>query len=208
MNILEQVNNENNPQREIEDIKGLVIHHTGSSASDNNMKKFLNRDDYISAHYMIGRKGDIYHLMDDDCVAYHAGVSSYNGLQNSYRSVNISTIGIEINSDGKNFTDAQRISTENLIQFLKNKYSIESKYILRHKDVSPSRKWDVGDNFWNNKYNSWSEYVKQFNKADKGSFYTAVVKKAIIRLNSKMWNLTNNNELKNLLHKTNTILRG
>jgi len=92
MNINKQICNENNPLRNTKDIQSLTIHHTWSQASDVNMWKYLNKVDYISAHYLVRRDGKVFQLMDDDRIAYHAWVSSYKGLKTKWRSLNWNTI--------------------------------------------------------------------------------------------------------------------
>ena len=39
-----------------------------------------------------------------------------------------------------------------------NKWAITGDRVLRHKDIAPDRKWDIGDNFWNEKYEDWGDY--------------------------------------------------
>ena len=58
-----EVNNEGNPTRSIDDIKSLTIHHTGSEGDSMN---YLNRTDYISAHYLVKKNGEVWQLMDNN----------------------------------------------------------------------------------------------------------------------------------------------
>ena len=205
MNIINQINNESNPKRELSDIQSIIVHHTGSTASDENNAKFLNKNNYISCHYMVGRNGSIFYLMEEDRIAYHCGKSSYPGLLTKYSSLNHCTLGIEVNSDGTNFTDEQRKSVVELIKYLKEKHNISKELILRHRDIAPGRKWDIGDNFWNKDYSSWAEYINQF--ADKDTPYIRVLKATIMRLNSALFDSVTSLELKDALHKVNSILR-
>ena len=94
----------------------------------------------VSPHYLIARDGTTYHLVADQDIAYHAGVSKMpppDGRTN----VNDFSIGVEmINTlDGK-FTPAQYASLNSLIATLKSKYPI--KNILGHDQISPGRKTD------------------------------------------------------------------
>jgi len=161
MQIINSINNENNPKRNISDIKAIILHHTGSTGTDEANKKYLNKDDYISAHYLIGKDGKVYQLMDDDVIAYHAGVSSYTGLEAKGNSLNWCTLGIEINSNGFDFTDSQRVATKELVQYLMKKYNIPYNMVLGHKHIAPGRKTDPGIMLHQNL--SWEVYQKSFN---------------------------------------------
>lgn len=156
MDITKSINNENLTVGNNK--KLLILHHTASKASLTNNVKYLNRWDYISAHFIVGKKGEIVQLVDDDRVAFHAGLSSWKGIPSKWGSLNWCSIGIEVNSDGYEFTDAQRRATKELIQSLMTKYGIPSELVLRHKDIAPKRKIDVGDNYWNTDYKSWKDY--------------------------------------------------
>jgi N-acetyl-anhydromuramyl-L-alanine amidase AmpD len=161
MQIINSINNEHNPKRSLTDIKSVVLHHTGSAGTDEANKKYLNKDDYVSAHYLIGKDGKVYQLMDDNIIAYHAGVSSYKGLETKNNSLNWCTLGIEINSNGFDFTDEQKKSVKELAQFLMKKYNIPYTMVLGHKNIAPGRKVDPGIMLHQNL--SWENYQKSFN---------------------------------------------
>jgi N-acetyl-anhydromuramyl-L-alanine amidase AmpD len=156
--MINKVNNEDLKLRDLSDIKCIVLHHTGSNASDEANVNFLNKTDYISAHYLIGRDGTIYKLVDHNRVAYHAGVSEWKGLQSKGNSLNWCSIGIEINSDGYTFTDAQRVATKALTLELMAKYRVPSDLVLRHKDIAPGRKWDPGDALFKKDWPTWESF--------------------------------------------------
>lgn len=92
----------------------------------------------VAPHYMIDRKGNIYRLVLDADIAYHAGVSK---MPDGRTNVNDFSIGIEILSakDDK-YTDAQYASVNALIAYLRGKYSI--KQVVGHADIAPGRKDD------------------------------------------------------------------
>lgn len=205
--IKNQILNGKQPVRNLNDINCIVVHDTGNSSvnvPDSNIMSYLNRTPNASYHYLIGVKGDIYQLMSNEVVAYHAGVSGYNGLRSKNNSLNWCSIGVAVNSNGKEFNDLQRKSMSELLRFLKKQFSVSDKFILRHKDVSPGRKVDIGDNFWNSSFSSWSDYVESLKDESTLERLTRI---SLIALNSKMWGFTKDNQLKDLLHKTNTILR-
>ena len=80
--------------------------------------------------------------------AWHAGVSNWK----NYKSLNKSSIGIEITNPGhqygyKNFTSKQILSLKKLLDYLIKKYKIKKEFILGHSDISPDRKKDPGEKF-------------------------------------------------------------
>jgi len=98
----------------------------------------------VSAHYLIARDGTIYHLVADQNIAYHAGVSK---MPDGRTDVNNFSIGIEManTTDGK-FTSDQYAALNQLIASLKKQYPI--KYILGHSDIAPGRKTDPWNIDW------------------------------------------------------------
>ena len=69
-------------------------------------------------------------------------------------------MGIEVVSDGHTFTDPQREAVKELVKNLMKEYAITSDRVIRHKDIAPGRKRDIGDNFWNDQFSSFEEYQK------------------------------------------------
>ncbi|WP_275439144.1 peptidoglycan recognition protein family protein [Archangium violaceum] len=132
------------------DIDAIVLHHTASNNVDGDLRALTkpNGDKSVSAHYLIGKDGTIYHLVDDKMAAWHAGVSSLHGDKSP--SVNARSIGIEITNDGSGktpFTEAQYRALEKLVPYLAKTYDVPMKNILGHRDVAPGRKVDPADNF-------------------------------------------------------------
>lgn len=92
----------------------------------------------VSPHYIIDRKGMIYHLVQEKDIAYHAGVAT---LPNGKVNVNESSIGIELVGDTKSgFSREQYDSVNALIQDIKDRYAIQ--YVLGHNEIAPERKTD------------------------------------------------------------------
>ena len=133
----------------------IVLHHTASTAPAEDVAKYLAYNSaQASAHYVVGEAGEVYKIGEDDDILWHAGVSKWDGRTN----LNKYSIGIEINSDGNFFTDAQRVAVKELIQELMLKHKIPHTNVIRHKDVAPRRKWDVGDQFWAKEFKSFKDY--------------------------------------------------
>lgn len=136
--------------REGADIDAIILHHTASNdtAGDLATLRRPNGQNSVSAHYLIGKDGTIYQLVDDKMKAWHAGVSSIRG--DTTPSVNARSIGIEITNDGSGktpFTEAQYKALEKLVPYLAKTYDVPMKNILGHRDVAPGRKVDPADNF-------------------------------------------------------------
>jgi len=98
----------------------------------------------VSAHYVIGRDGKIYQLVDEKDNSYHAGKSS---LPDGTTNVNSCSIGIELmTSYTESPTEEQSKALLALINNIKKRYSI--KYVLRHSDIAPVRKTDPWNFDW------------------------------------------------------------
>lgn len=175
MRFHDSVNNEENPLGINPDY--FVHHHTGSSAPDQNQSDYLNREDYISAHFGIDRNGKIIKLMDLDRIAYHCGESKWDGKGNENIKVfnpktgvpfwltgmNPFCHGVEVYSDGYDFTDAQRKYCIQLDTWWCFKYDKGVDRLIRHEDIAPGRKWDIGKNFFE-PFGSWNGYQKEVQK--------------------------------------------
>ena len=130
------------------DIDAIVLHHTASNNEAGDLATLTKKGTDVSAHYLIGQDGTIYHLVDDKMAAWHAGVSKLHG--DTSPSVNARSLGIEITNDGSGktpFTEAQYKALEKLVPYLAKTYNVPMKNILGHKDVAPGRKVDPASNF-------------------------------------------------------------
>ena len=98
----------------------------------------------VAPHYVIDREGEIFRLVKDANIAYHAGESK---VPDGRTGVNNFSIGIEVvNSEKDNFTSKQYVAINELIAFLKDKYKI--KYVLGHDQIAPGRKTDPWNINW------------------------------------------------------------
>ena len=137
----------------------IILHHTAENGSLNGVLSWLSTSpsSTASAHFVVDFNGDIYQIGEETDILWHAGVSSWNGKQN----LNRYSIGIEIRGINA-FTNEQRIAVRKLVNYLIKKYNIPKENILRHKDIAPGRKNDVHDNFWNNEYKTYSDYINSY----------------------------------------------
>jgi hypothetical protein len=98
----------------------------------------------VAPHYLIDRKGNIYRLVDDKNIAYHAGESQ---MKDGRTGVNAFSIGIELlNKEDDQYTDAQYAAVKSLIAHLKGLYPIKS--VVGHDDIAPGRKTDPWNFEW------------------------------------------------------------
>ena len=102
----------------------------------------------VSCHYLIDRKGKIFQMVEDNKIAWHAGKSKWQKLNN----LNDSSIGIELANKGhrfgyQKFPKKQINVLVKLCLKLKKKYRIKNHFILGHSDIAPLRKFDPGEKF-------------------------------------------------------------
>lgn len=129
-------------------IDAIIIHSTFNNSGgdyydiDLVIKQFAQYN--VSAHYVIGRDGTIYRLVEEKDLSYHAGKSS---LPDGRTNVNSCSIGIEImTSYTESPTEQQIKSLIALVKNIKQHHSI--KYTLRHSDIAPVRKTDPWNTDW------------------------------------------------------------
>jgi len=130
-------------------IDTLIIHHTGGSFPG--CAEWLsNPRSKASAHYIITRDGDVYNLVDETKKAWHAGRGAFDlnqdgTISNDERRFNARSIGIELESDGKSYTDVQLDMLKALTLDIVIRHDIPTSHILGHKEIAPDRKWDPGN---------------------------------------------------------------
>lgn len=153
----------------------IILHHTATA--EGSIKSVLKTLTVgaVSVQYVVDTNGDVYKIGEDKDILWHAGRSAWWNLTD----MNRYSIGIEIVwplEDGW-FTDEQRKSVGKLVVELARKYGIGKGNILRHKDISPWRKVDIYDSFWNGQFKTFDEYkTNLFMNADKpDSRYTQLM---------------------------------
>lgn len=130
------------------DIDAIILHSTFNNSGgekydiDLVIKQFSQYK--VSAHYVIGRAGAIYQLVNENNISYHAGKSQ---LPDGRTAVNTCSIGIELmTSFDETPTAEQLIALSHLVADIKTRYKIN--YILRHSDIAPGRKTDPWNMDW------------------------------------------------------------
>lgn len=180
----------------------IIVHHTASNLSspDVNVVKYLaNSPAEVSCHYVVGRDWEVYILASDDKITRHAGQSVWNGRAN----MNRFSIGIEVISDWYSFTEQQKEATKLLIQDLLKKYNLPVTNVLRHADIAPKRKRDIGEKFYEPM--TWVQYQDSLKQSF--SEYELSKAKSALHGNSELWEATSNQELKKQLNLTNNMIR-
>lgn len=157
--------------------KWLVMHYTAMGGMDKALQRLTDQQSEVSAHLLIGRGGELVQMLPFNVVAWHAGVSEWNGLSN----LNKYSIGIELDNagwltqeNGRYFSwegneyppeevyhhQQQRqeekaywhaYSEVQLEVALKVANLLVKQYgiegVLAHQDIAPSRKTDPGPAF-------------------------------------------------------------
>lgn len=134
----------------------LVILHCTAGSFHSAVQWLLNgdRENPTSAHYVVGKRGQVVQLVAENDIAYHAGYGSWKGKA----SINSRSIGIELENfpgkDGRSgdpYTDAQLEVALWLTARACQRYGLGPEAVLGHSDVDPIRRpHDPGPAFpWN-----------------------------------------------------------
>jgi N-acetylmuramoyl-L-alanine amidase len=122
-------------------ISSIVIHFTDMDNFDEAVERLTQPEYKVSSHYIIHKNGTIYELVAPHLKAWHAGISSWDGIE----SVNDFSIGIELDNNGnEEFSTALMTSLIALCHKLIKEFPIEQQFIVGHSDVAPDRKVDPG----------------------------------------------------------------
>lgn len=117
----------------------VILHHTTDDDADTALHTLTTSFSQVSAHYLIGRDGKIYYLVDEKMRAWHAGDSYWGGN----RDLNSSSIGIELDNNGNEpFAEPQIATLIDLLKDILGRWNIPPENVLAHGDVAPGRKVD------------------------------------------------------------------
>lgn len=139
----------------------VIIHFTAQDSVQQTIRTFTIKSTEVSAHYVIGKDGKVYHMVNDYLRSNHAGVGKWGGVTD----MNSISLGIEIDNNGSEpFTDLQVKSLLQLLAQLKKTYNIPTANFIGHQDFAPKRKPDPGPLFpWKtlaaNGFGYWSDDV-------------------------------------------------
>ncbi len=124
----------------------VVLHHTAQHSAEQTLFTFSLRRPgrESSAHYVVGRDGTVYQMLNDYVRSYHAGASKWGTITD----MNSVSLGIEIDNNGSEpYSDAQVAALIKLLGVLKKKYGIPQSNFIAHSDVAPGRKQDPSRHF-------------------------------------------------------------
>ncbi len=98
----------------------------------------------VSAHYLIGRDGTTWQMVDEADRAWHAGQGSWAGQDD----INSRSIGIELDNTGDHpFAAPQFDALEAVLADILQRWSIPPRGVIGHADMAPDRKNDPGPRF-------------------------------------------------------------
>ena len=126
----------------------LVLHYTGMASAEASLDRLCDPEAQVSAHYLIDEVGAVYHLVDEEMRAWHAGLAYWRGETD----VNSRSIGIELQNTGHDggLPDFPELQIEALITLSREilmRYPIPPIGIVGHSDIAPDRKQDPGERF-------------------------------------------------------------
>lgn len=122
----------------------VIIHFTAQDSVQQTLQTFTIVRTQVSAHYVVGKDGKIYHMLNDYLRAWQAGISKWGSVTD----MNSCSIGIELDNNGSEpFTPAQINSLLSLLNYLKKTYNIPTANFIGHQDIAPLRKPDPGPFF-------------------------------------------------------------
>jgi N-acetyl-anhydromuramyl-L-alanine amidase AmpD len=121
----------------------IVIHISeGSLASADAW--FNNQSALVSAHYIVGRGGEVHQYVSEEDTAYHAGspVNPTWRLLRPHVNPNFYTVGIEHEGRAQDqWTDAQYAASAQLVREIARRWSIpiDSDHIVMHREIRGSK---------------------------------------------------------------------
>lgn len=116
----------------------VVLHATATPTLASPLAWLCDPASKVSAHYLIDTNGDVYQLVDEANVAWHAGASAWKG-QAYHNSVNAYSIGIELvhPNDGKTPYDPRQLdATARLCAKIAAHRGFTTKSFVSHADVA------------------------------------------------------------------------
>lgn len=177
---------ENYKNRNGEPVQFLVIHYTdvplytALAIFTNNTKLAEQEAEYftngaldinaacaktLSAHYLAAESGEIFNIVEEQFVAYHAGASCWTNIKN----INNYSIGIEVVNIARNwlskfpqerafsthgsditwctYTEEQILQLIQLCKDIMKRHDIKPYNVVGHSDISCGRKIDPGPMF-------------------------------------------------------------
>ncbi len=122
----------------------VVIHHTAMDGAQAALERLCDPGAEVSAHYLIGADGTIWHLVEERMRAWHAGAGEWHGQGD----INSRSIGIELDNRGDHpFSEPLMRALETLLRGIMARWNIDPRRVIGHSDMAPGRKHDPGARF-------------------------------------------------------------
>lgn len=122
----------------------VVLHYTEMDSAEAALSRLCDPETEVSAHYLIGKDGTLFRLVEEDKRAWHAGAGQWGTCED----VNSSSIGIELDNQGDEpFGDPLMSTLEALLTDLIERHGLPPKAVIGHSDMAPGRKRDPGPYF-------------------------------------------------------------
>lgn len=122
----------------------VVLHYTAMPDAEAALERLCEPEHEVSAHYLVGRDGRLWQLVEEEQRAWHAGAGTWAGQGD----VNSRSIGIELDNSGTHpYSEPLMARLEVLISDILVRWSIGPEGVIGHQDFAPSRKTDPGPRF-------------------------------------------------------------
>ncbi len=122
----------------------IVLHYTEMTSPEAALRRLCDHQAEVSSHYLIGRDGTLWQLVDEAQRAWHAGAGTWQGRDD----INSRSIGIELDNDGHSpFSATLMLALENQLRDLLSRWGLPASAVIAHSDMAPTRKVDPGPRF-------------------------------------------------------------
>jgi N-acetylmuramoyl-L-alanine amidase len=130
----------------------VVLHYTAMDTAKAALDRLCDPKVEVSAHYLIGEDGQVWHLVDEAKRAWHAGAGQWGSVTD----VNSRSIGSELANPGNcPFSEPQMAALETLLAGILQRWDIPPERVIGHSDMAPDRKQDPGARF------DWQRLARQ-----------------------------------------------
>lgn len=122
----------------------VVLHYTEMHSAGAALDRLCSPAAEVSAHYLLGRDGTLWQLVEEEHRAWHAGAGQWQGVDD----INSRSIGIELDNDGQSpFSAPLMDALDPLLAGILSRWRIPPSGVIAHSDMAPLRKTDPGPRF-------------------------------------------------------------
>jgi len=119
-----------NPERRIRQSTRLIVLHTTEAPARSSLNKLSDRGE---AHFCVTEAGQVYRIVDRDRVAFHAGRSMWNGIEDvDYYSIGIECVGYH----NKPMPTVELAAIRQLVKELQSMYRLSDDKVVCHSHVA------------------------------------------------------------------------